>query len=232
MSCEKYSGWMTDAVLGELRAERESELLAHATECDSCRESLGRARQVREFVDRGVEALVAGEPSPQFSTHLRRRLAQKSEPQRSAWTAWAPVIAGALALAVVLAIMVARRPVLNESNPNIASAVNLDSAPQGAASVAGSRTAERTAHTRDSRRRAQTRATTTSPPEFIVPRGQLAAAAQLSAAINSGRVDGNQLLAAQHEYEKPLEVHLIEIAPLEIPALDEVTEKPASLIQF
>jgi len=54
----------------------------------------------------------------------------------------------------------------------------------------------------------------------------------LSAAINSGRVDGNQLLVAQHEFEKPLEVHPIEIAPLEIPALDEVTEKPASLIQF
>ena len=232
MSCEKYPGWMTDAALGELRAQRESELLAHATECDACRESLERAGQMREFVDRGVAALVAGEPSPQFSTHLRRRMAQESEAQRSAWTAWAPVIAGALALAAVLAIMVARRPVLNESNPNIASAVNLDSAPQGAASVAGSRNAERTADTRDSRRRAQTRATTTTRPEIIVPRGQLAAAAQLSAAINSGRVDGNQLLVAQHEFEKPLEVHPIEIAPLEIPALDEVTEKPASLIQF
>jgi Putative zinc-finger len=232
MSCEKYSGWMTDAALGELGAERESELLAHAMECDSCRESLGRARQVRKFVDRGVEALVAGEPSPQFSTHLRRRIAQESEPQRSAWTAWAPVVAGALALAVVLAIMVARRPVHNESNPNVASAVNPISAPPGAASVASSRNAERTEHTPDSRRSAQTRAATTTRPEIIVPRGQLAAAAQLSAAINSGRVDGNQLLAAQHEYEKPLEVHPIEIAPLEIPALDEVTEKPAGLIQF
>ena len=34
-------------------------------------------------------------------------------------------------------------------------------------------------------------------PEIIVPQGQLAAAAQLSAAISSGRVDGNQLLAVQ-----------------------------------
>jgi hypothetical protein len=232
MSCEKYSGWMTDAALGQLRAERQSKLLAHATECDSCRESLGRARRVREFVDRGVEALVAGETSPQFSTHLRRRIAQESELQRSAWRASAPVIVGALALAVVLAIMVARSPVHNESIPNIASAVNPISAPPGAASVASSRHAEQTAHTRDSRRSAQRRAATTTRPEIIVPRGQLAAAAQLSAAINSGRVDGNQLLAAQHEYEKPLEVHPIEIAPLQIPALDEVTEKPASLIQF
>ena len=234
MSCEKYTGWMTDAALGEPCAEGESELLAHAMECDACRESLGRARQMRGFVDRGVEALVAGEPSPQFTRHLRRRIAQESRPQRSAWTVWAPAIAGSLALAVVLAVMVARRPVHNESNPNIASAVNPISAPPGAvtASVAGRRNAERTEPTSDSRRSAQTRAASPTRPEIIVPRGQLAAAAQLSAAINSGRVDGNQLLAAQQEYARPLQVHPIEIAPLEIPALDDVTEKPAELIQF
>ena len=85
---------------------------------------------------------------------------------------------------------------------------------------------------RDSRHTAQTRAATTTGTEIIVSRGQLAAAAQLSAAIHSGRVDGNQLLAAQQEYEKPLQVHPIEIAPLEIRALDDVSEKPAGLIHF
>jgi hypothetical protein len=73
MPCEKYSGWMTDAALGELRAERE--LLAHAMECDACREALSHARAVHDFVDRGVESLVAGEPSPHFATNLRRRIA-------------------------------------------------------------------------------------------------------------------------------------------------------------
>jgi hypothetical protein len=234
MSCEKYAGWMTDAALGEPCAGRESELLAHAMECDACRESLGRARQLRGFVDRGVEALVAGEPSPQFTRHLRRRIAQESRPQRSAGTVWVSAIASALALAVVLAIMFARRPVHNESNPNIASAVNPISAPPGAvtASVAGRRNAERTAPTGDSRRAAQTGAAGPTHPVIIVPRGQLAAAAQLSAAINSGRVDGNQLLAAQQEYARPLQVHPIEIAPLEIPALADVTETPAELIPF
>ena len=110
MSCEKYSGWLTDSALGELRAEREPELLAHAMECEACREALGHARAVREFVDRGVESLVAGEPSPQFATNLRRRVAQESQPLRSPWAAWAPVIAGALALVAVLAIMATRIP--------------------------------------------------------------------------------------------------------------------------
>jgi anti-sigma factor RsiW len=107
MSCEKYSDWMTHAAFGDLPAEREPELLAHAMECAACREALAHARAVHDFVDRGIESLVAGEPSPQFATHLRRRIAQECEPLRSPWTAWAPVSACALALAVVLAIMVA-----------------------------------------------------------------------------------------------------------------------------
>jgi anti-sigma factor RsiW len=75
MSCEKYSGWMTDAALGELRGKREPELLAHAMECEACREALSHATKVREFVERGIEALVEEEPSPQFATRLRRRIA-------------------------------------------------------------------------------------------------------------------------------------------------------------
>jgi hypothetical protein len=75
-------------------------------------------------------------------------------------------------------------------------------------------------------------AATSACPEIIVPKGQLSAAAQLISAINSGRVDGNQFLAAQQEYEKRLEVKPIEIAPREIPALDDVTDKPTGSLQF
>ena len=234
MSCEKYSGWMTDAALGELRAEREPELLAHAMECDACREALSHARAVHDFVDRGVESLVAGEPSPQFATILRRRIAQEAEPLRLRSMAWAPVIAGALALAVVLAIMAARRPVHNASNPNVAVAVNPISAlPETVtASAANPQNAERTASTRDSGRGASLRTATTALSEIIVPHDQLAAAARLSGAIRSGRVDGNKLLAAQQEYEKPLEMKSIEIAPMEITALDTASEKSVSSIQF
>jgi len=234
MSCEKYSGWITDTALGELRAEREPELQAHAMECAACREALGHARALDEFVTRGVQALVAGEPSPQFATNLRRRIAQESEPPRFPWMAWAPVLAGALALAVVLAITVARRPVQTRSNPSIASTVNPVSAPQAAstASVSTPQNPARTRSQRDSNRGTTPRPVTTTLPEIIVPKGQLSAAAQLSAAISSGRVDGNQLLAVQQEHERPLAVKPIEIAPLEIPTLADATEKPANSIQF
>jgi hypothetical protein len=234
MSCDKYSRWLTDAALGELRAEHEPELLAHATECDACRETLGHARAVHDFVDRGIAALVAGEPSPHFTTNLRRRLAQESEPLRSPWAAWAPVVAGVLALAVVLAITVARRPVHTGSNPSVASSVNPVDAPPAAftASAATPQNAVPTRSQRDSNRGARVGNGVAVLPEIIVPKGQLAAAAQLSAAIVTGRVDGNLLLAAEQEYEMPLQVKPIEIAPIEIPGLDTATEKPADSIPF
>jgi len=234
MSCEKYSSWITDAALGDLPADREPELLAHTLECAACREALHHARTVHEFVDRGVESLVVGEPSPQFATHLRRRIVQESEQLRSPWTAWAPIIAGALALAVFLAILVTRRPVHNRSNPSVASAVYpISESPAAlAASAPTSQNATRTRSQRNSNRGTRVRPATTALPEIIVPKGQLAAAVQLSAAISSGRADGSQLLAAQREYEKLLEVKPIEIAPIEIPALDAATAKPASSIQF
>jgi anti-sigma factor RsiW len=234
MSCEKYSGWLTDAALGELRAEREPELLAHAMECDACREALAHARDVRELVDRGAEALVAGEPSPQFTANLRRRIAQESEPLRSPWMAWAPVIASALALTMVLAFIVARIPRHSVANPS--SATNLESGPAPSeavnASTVNPQNVEQPARTRDSNRSATARTAKVALPEIIVPKGQLSAVAQLSAAINSGRVDGNQLVAAQQEYEKPLDVRPIEIAPLEIPPLGDAMEKPTGSIQF
>jgi hypothetical protein len=62
-------------------------------------------------------------------------------------------------------------------------------------------------------------------PEIIVPKGQLAAALQLSAAISSGQVDGYQLLAAQQDSEKRLQVKLVEIAPLDSLPPSETAEQ-------
>jgi hypothetical protein len=234
MPCEKYSGWMTDAALGELRAEREPELLAHAIECEACRDALSHAREVCQFIDRGVESLVAGEPSPQFATNLRRRIARDSVPPRFPWLAWAPVMAGALALAVVLAIIIARITRHGGADPTVASKLNSSSASSetAAAAPASPQLVQRTEGKLGPERTGRARPLTTALPEIIVPEGQLSAAAQLSAAIVTGRVDGSQLLAAEQEYDKPLEVRPIEIVPMEIPPLDTATETAANSIQF
>jgi anti-sigma factor RsiW len=234
MSCEKYSGRLTDAALGELRAEHETELLAHALECEACREALGHARAVRDFVDRGVESLVAGEPSPRLAAQLRRRIAQECESPRFSWMAWGPVMAGALALATVLVIMFARRPMHTTSDPSVASAVSPLSALPAASATSGPRSqdAARTPGQRHLEQSALVRTAATALPEIIVPKGQLIAAMRLSVAIDSGQVDGKQLLAAGEQYRTPLEVKPIEIAPLETPALDAATEKSAGSIPF
>jgi hypothetical protein len=229
MSCEKYTGWMTDAPLGELRAEREPELLAHAMNCDACREALHHATKVRELVERGVESLVEGEPSPQFVMRLRRRIAEEPRPVQSYWTAWAPIAAGALVLAMFLAIVVARIPLRHGPEPSVASSLKpIPSSPDTAAPSAASPLKARKAADKRAPERVLSASTPNAGlPKIIVPKAQLSAAAQLSEAINSGRVDGDQLLAAQREYEKPLDVKPIEIAPLESPSLPEDIERPA-----
>jgi hypothetical protein len=234
MSCEKYSGWMTDAALGELRAEREPELLSHAMECEACREALSHARRVRELVEGGIESLVDGEPSPQFLTGLRRRIAQEPHPVPSRWMAWTPVAAGALTLAILLAVLVARTPSQHGSDPSVASGLSPARSSPGASAAPGlpGLNPQIAANKSTSERLPQAHRANAGLPKIVVPKGQLLAAARLSEAINSGRVDGSELLAAQQEYEKPLEVKPIEIAPLDSPALNDATEVPATRIQF
>jgi hypothetical protein len=225
---------MTDAALGELRAEREPELLSHAMECEACREALSHATRVRELVERGIESLVDGEPSPQFLTGLRRRIAQEPHPLQSRWMAWTPVAAGALTLAILLAVLVARTPGQHGSGPSVASSLSPARSSPDAAAASGlpALNPQIAASKSTSERLPRTHRANAGLPKIIVPRGQLLAAARLSEAINSGRVDGSELLAAQREYEKPLEVKPIEIAPLESPAPNDATEIPATRIQF
>jgi hypothetical protein len=236
MSCGKYSGWMTDAALGELSAGREPELLAHAMECEACREALGHARKVREFVERSVESVVAGEPTPGFEMRLRRRIAQEPRPAKSHWVAWAPITAGAVVLAVLLIFGVGRLLHHHVPGPGVASTENRTaSSSSGSGTVApaarpanlragaGQRASERILH----KRKADAGLT-----QVIVPRGQLLAAARLSEAINSGLVDGRQFLAGQQDSEKPLEMKPIEIAPLPPLAPHDNEEKPVIPIDF
>ena len=219
---------MTDVALGELRAEREPELLSHAMECEACQEALRDATRVRELVERGIESLVDGEPSSQFLTVLRRRIAQEPHPVRSRWMAWTPVAAGALTLLLILVI--GRMPRHNGSSPIASSLKPSPSSPGVAAAPDANRlNARASVSGRASEKLPQA---TAGLPNIIVPAGQLIAAARLSEAINSGRVDGTQLVVAQRDADKPLEVNPIEITPLDPPPTPDDEEKPAAPTEF
>jgi Putative zinc-finger len=230
MDCQKKSEQMkeriNDFALDELSPKSELELLAHVAECDACREAYDHAKAVRSLVDRGVETLVAGEPSPQFTVRLRARISTEAAPKRWNWDAWRiwdlasqqrlSYAAGAVVLATILAVLVMGLPRRHVFAPSVAEVTSTTSAPPSTA------TAFPKAPTNpdDSRKEFTSSRSVPSPrirrePEVLVPKGELLAVAQFYDAVHSGRVDGDQLYAGQLAIQKPLEVKPIEITPLE-----------------
>lgn len=229
MDCQKKSEQMTarinDLALGELSPKSELELLAHAAECEPYRKAYDHAKAVRSLVDRGVEALVAGEPSPQFMTHLRARIAAEPAPKRWSWDAgriWEQVsrrplsyAAAAVVLATLLIVVVTGLPRRGVSTPIVAEVVPTTSPSPNAATAFP----KATAIPDHSRREATSRSVPSSrirrEPEVLVPKGELLAVVQFYDAVHGRPVDSEQLYAAQQEPQKPLEVKPIDITPLE-----------------
>jgi anti-sigma factor RsiW len=227
--CEKYTDWLSDAALGELAPSRESKLLAHAAECEACREAYQSAQDLAAFVDRGVESLVAGEPSLYFATRLRTRMVEEHTHPRFAWLRSKPVAASLLVAAVAAVVVVSRGPQRHHAEPV---AVSLEAGASSNSStnpprvrrgysISGSR--EATTAQPDLRRRY-----VGSPrqPKVLVPPGELDAILQFAKAVRSGQIDGKKLLAAQQDTEQPLEMTPIEIAPLTSPQPDVSSDAP------
>ena len=212
MACEKYSDSITELAAGGVNPRRERELLLHAGECEICYEAYQHAREVFSVLDRGVETLVAGEPSPYFSARLRARIADRRafSTRRNSWVL---VGTGALAAIFLVFILVSRLPLRTSSNPSVATNTpvpalkpEINVTPQNLLRTPRNPQLGRASYAAETERLSQ---------EVLVPRGQLAAALQLGDAVNGGGMDGEQLLASQHELGKQLEVKPLEIAPLE-----------------
>jgi anti-sigma factor RsiW len=229
MDCPKKSKQMmeriNDFALAELSPKSELELLAHVAECEVCRAAYDHAKAVRSLVDRGVEKLVAGEPSPQFMARLRARIAAEPAPKRWSWDAWRiweqasrqplSYAAGAVVLAAILAVLVIGLPERHVSAPSIVQITPTSSEPTSP--VTG--VTESSANLERPRKKVSS-GSVPSPrirrePEVLVPKGELLAVAQFYEAVRSGRVDTDQLYAAQQETQKPIEVKPLEITPLE-----------------
>lgn len=77
-------------------------------------------------------------------------------------------------------------------------------------------------------RRAKSREVQERQPEVLVPPGQLAAVMQFANAVDAGRVDGEQIAAAQAQSGQPLNIEEIQISPLSITQLDDASGSPTS----
>lgn len=226
--CKKFVAWMMDAAMGELDPRGECELLAHVRECASCREAYQHARELANFVDRGLESLVAGEPSAQFGSRLRARIAEERSAARTNWFTWRPA-AAALALAALIAAVVLlrtpqptiSRPTPAQLAPNALSSAKLPASQLRRRGQSHERAA--LAATVVSRgqfaasRVAALRASVQREPEVLVPPGQLKAIKQFAAEINAGHIGAKELIAADARAKKPLDIAPLEIAPLEKP---------------
>jgi hypothetical protein len=205
---------MTDlAAMGAIHPEREREFQEHADDCDVCREAFLHAKEIFAALDRSVETLVAGEPSPYFVARLRARIADERVSPSTRWHSWAQVATGALAALVFVLILVNRSPRHIDSSSSVATSTPAP-APEAERNVTAQNLPQTPQNPRLSR---ASRAARTQPlsQEVMVPPGQLAAALQLGDAVNGGGVDGEQLVAAQNELAKQLEVKPLEITPLE-----------------
>ena len=99
MKCDEIKELMLDAAMG---GEGVPGLNEHLLACSACAGKLVEMRKTMALLDEWQ----APEPSPYFDTRLAARMREeRAKPERAAWFAWfrAPVLAGALALVLMMA---------------------------------------------------------------------------------------------------------------------------------
>ena len=234
--CKKFAEWLTDAAVGMVAADDERELLAHVRECASCREAYQHARELANFVDRGLESLVAGEPSAQFGSRLRARIAKERSAARTNWFTWRPAAAALALAALIAAVVLLRTPqrrmpqvIPVRTAPDVARSSKLPASEPLTKTQISHAQAEPAARVGLRRQFAASRVPALRgfvqrEPEVLVPPGQLQLLVQFASDIRSGRIDGKQLIAADAQVRKPLNIAPLAIAPLRKPDVDTLPD--------
>jgi Putative zinc-finger len=230
MDCGKYQEALSASALGAESGAEGQAFRLHLEICGSCRRELARRREFLASVDRQLVMQSEAVPSGDFNARLRRRIAD--EPRHSLWPSlrWFPVVAGAAALAMVLAFFHFYRDGTQQPR-------NLDPVPYA---PEAERAAPQVRPAGNSPQPAQkTAAATLIPPHRIelhplvanrasaptlevrIDRRELYAAVLFSRAVADGRIDAAPLLEAQREPDKPVAAKPLEIPPLELMPIEQ-----------
>jgi hypothetical protein len=225
MDCLHYKDQLTDAALGSLASQHE--LSTHLDACTACAAELARVRLLLSAIDRGVEASVRAEPSPEMMARFRRRIAEEPAPHVEIGM-WVPV-AAALAVTVAAFLWLGIRPGLRRIAPASSHEAAVKSTPaqpprRAEAGAASANVAPPVASHSGASRALKP----AGRLDVLVPPGQMAAALQLQAALRNGRVDPSSVVADadKEELGEPLDIARLKIPPLEFPKLDAGEEHP------
>ncbi len=221
MSCEQYKKELTDAALGVLPPENERAIRRHLASCQRCRAEFEERRRLVQAMDREIEAMVAGQPSPAFRARVRLRVEEVRLARTLRWwlaPRWVAVASGALVVLMLLAWFVRREPItpgngekVAENRPKAAVGAR-ENAPVPILKQPGRRVSAPLG------KRSFGRNGMRSEPEVLVEPGQDQAVVQLYAAVWRGRVDPAPLLTRS---EPLVPFPELKIEPLKIEALDE-----------
>ena len=219
MVCENYTGLLMKAASGELAPSRHSELIVHVSGCEGCREAYGRAQMAMALADQGIDALVTGDPSPQFAAKLRARIADEKMSSRAAWAWLVPVAASAIILAGIATIAtmsslkhhLPRAPVPNIASVPSRGVSGASSVSHPPAVIGGTRSHALHARAVFSARE----------HEVLVAPGQMEALLRLNVALQQQPANRARAVAQPEEIAQPLEVKPLEIKSLEVSKIDD-----------
>jgi hypothetical protein len=214
MACKKHAGWLTHAALGQLFApSRYSELVAHLSNCESCREDFQRTQTALSLADRAVNALTSGEPSSQFVPRLRARIANESARVRSAWAARVPIAASALIFIAIVGITAAKWIERDAARAPLAVVASIPSEPAiGTTSAVRAAADRKTPSMRVDSRTALRQRT----PDVLAAPGQMEALLRLAEITQHRRAGAAIEIGGHDEFVQSLEVTPLEIEPLQV----------------
>jgi anti-sigma factor RsiW len=229
MACKEYAALLADCALGQLPPSRESALMTHVNNCAACREALQRAQSASALVYEGMNLLVAGEPSPQFSAHLRARIADES-PAGGLLLRRLSIAASILlcaALCALGAMSYLKRDTHPAPTPNV-SPVSSGSRFAGDATPATSPVARTEEHL-PTKLRLHQRKPVAPAPKVLVEPGQMAALAQYVEALQRYQAAGVQMVVRREDENsllatRPIEIPPLQIQPIRVPKIQDATD--------
>lgn len=228
-TCEDYRTALTDAAAASVQPSPE--LRSHLDACASCRTVFTQELQLFSAIDTGLRATANSEVPPSFLPGVRASLENASASQRR----WVPfLIFAAATAAIVLTVFIAARPrhAINDNQakqilavPSREKSVTLDREVAGTPAVV---TSLRSHHVQQRRESTSPSSASSSQLEVIVPPDEREAFARF---ISTQQKRSDVVIAvvttAPANKDKPLSVEPLEIAELEVTALEsQMSEVP------